>query len=151
MSNPERRSIELEQWIRAPRARVFRAWSEPSELAAWAWGTVGREVEAESDFRVGGRFSISTARPDGKRWAFLGTFDAIEPERSIALSLRWDAPMGYDDARETLEAEFRAEDDGTRVIFRHEGEFSAEALAGHREGWVNVLETLKAFVEAHPA
>jgi uncharacterized protein YndB with AHSA1/START domain len=51
----------------APRERVFRAWTEPDELAAW-FGPAHVEVPPERvhiDLRVGGRFELTMVRRDG--------------------------------------------------------------------------------------
>ena len=40
----------------APVDRVFRAWSVPRDLQQWAWGSLGNDVTAEVDLRVGGAF-----------------------------------------------------------------------------------------------
>lgn len=130
---------------------MFRAWSRPEELAAWAWGTVGRGVRAEVDFRVGGGYLVATQRPDGASWSFAGVYLAIDDGKRIKQSLRWDAPMGYDDAREEVEVNFESTAEGTRLQFHHEGEMTVQAMQGHREGWLNVLATLARWVEENPA
>jgi len=147
----DRQVLLLTQRVNAPPQRVFRAWSNSDELAAWAWGTVGRQVEAAVDFREGGSYRISTLRPDGARWSFAGEYLAIIDGQRIRQSVRWDAPMGYDDAQEEVEVLFAQTPAGTRLEFRHEGDMSAQAMQGHREGWLNVLATLARWVEENPA
>jgi uncharacterized protein YndB with AHSA1/START domain len=139
--------IELERRMRAPAARVWSALHEPADLARWAWGSLGREVRAEVDFRVGGAFTISTLRGDGARWAMLGEYMAIEPGSLVAHTLRWDAPMGYGPVDERVAIELAADGAATVVRFRHEGDFGDGARAEHVEGWGNVLDMLTRVVE----
>jgi uncharacterized protein YndB with AHSA1/START domain len=140
--------IELECRIAATPARVFAAWREPRDLERWAWGSLGNDCRAEVDFRVGGAFAISTRRADGSRWAMLGEYTAIEPDRRLAHTLRWDAPMGYGPVDERITVELTGDGPVTVVRFRHEGDLGAGARVGHVQGWGNVLDTLQKLVES---
>src|SRR5947207_9591506 len=62
--------VRLEREFQAPVERVFHAWKEPRELERWAWGSLGSDLRATVDFSVGGRFAVSSSRPDGGRWTF---------------------------------------------------------------------------------
>jgi len=139
--------IELERRIAATPARVFAAWREPRDLERWVWGSIGKDCRAEVDFRVGGAFAISTLRDDGARWTMHGEYTQIEPDRRVAHTLRWDAPMGYGPVEERIGVELIEDGPFTVVRFRHEGDFGAGARAGHVEGWGNVLDSLRAWVE----
>ena len=84
--------IRVRRRFRAPLRRVFAAWSDPEQLARWAWGSVGRSTRAEIDFRVGGSLRVETRRPDGARWSFTGTYTEIVPGSRIVHTLEWQAP-----------------------------------------------------------
>jgi uncharacterized protein YndB with AHSA1/START domain len=133
--------------FRAPVRRVFRAWQDPRDLERWAWGSVGVDCRAEVDFRVGGKHSVSTARPDGARWSFSGEYVEIVPNRKIVHTLAWQAPMGYEPVEERLSVKFADDDGATTVEFRHRGDLSKASLAEHGRGWVDVLDALQRLVE----
>lgn len=137
-----RRHIHITRKYPLPVDRIYRAWSDPRELAQWAWGRIGKDCHAEIDFRIGGRFIVSTARPDGTRWSFSGIYTELDPYRRIKHTLDWDAPMGYENGDETVSVEFTAESQGATVTFLHEGDFSVKSKEVHEEGWVDVLDTL---------
>ena len=62
------REIVLSRVIAAPRALVFKAWSDPLHLPVW-FGPAGFTVETlEIDIRVGGRWRFILIAPDGTRW-----------------------------------------------------------------------------------
>jgi uncharacterized protein YndB with AHSA1/START domain len=143
-----KQSILLERLIHAPVSRVFRAWTDPRDLDRFAWGSIGRDVRAQVDRRVGGAFVISTAAKDGARWSFVGAYVDIVPKKRIAHTLAWDAPMGYPPADENVAVEFVAAGRNTKVVFHHEGKFSAAARDEHKRGWADVLDTLKRFLES---
>jgi len=143
-TTPDRIAFRLERKVAAPIADVFRAFSDPREFEKWCWGSIGRDVKAEIDFRKGGRLSASTDTRDRKRWTFAGAYGDVQPNRRIVHTLSWDAPMGYDDADEVVTIEFTPRDDGgTTILFRHEGNFSAAARDEHGRGWTNVFNTLE--------
>jgi len=134
--------------MRAPLARVFRAWREPRDLERWAWGSLGADCRAEADFRVGGALVVSTARPDGARWSFSGEYVEIVPEKKIVHTLRWQAPMGYEPVDERISVRFATDGDATSVLFRHRGDLSEESLREHGRGWNDVLDALQRLVES---
>jgi RimJ/RimL family protein N-acetyltransferase len=122
---------------------IFRAWSEPDLLARWAWGSLGRSVRAEVDFRVGGSYKVETERPDGARWSFSGVYAEIEADRLIAHTLAWDAPVGYPPVPEAAVVRFAEDGSGCLIDFEHTGVPDAESAEGHRKGWLNTFETLE--------
>jgi len=135
-------TIQLSRTFSAPVPQVFAAWSDPLLLARWAWGSVGVDARAEVDFRVGGGFRVTTARPDGARWAYIGAYTAIEPLCRIEHDVRWDAPMGYDSDNERVTVEFHADPAGTRVVFTHSGLPGESARAEHARGWADTFDAL---------
>ena len=81
--------------------RIWRAFTVPADMATWMWGAQARSCSADSDLRVGGRYSVytdSNATADGwpsDRIGRLGVYVEIVPERRLVYTLHWDAPMGY--------------------------------------------------------
>ena len=59
------REITITRVFNAPRALVFKAWADASELAQW-WGPKGfTNPVCELDVRVGGAIRIQMRSPDG--------------------------------------------------------------------------------------
>ena len=65
------------------------------------WATYAKNVVAECDLRVGGRYSVYTDAPEGDfgwptdRWGFAGIYvDLVAPER-LVYTIHWDGPVGY--------------------------------------------------------
>lgn len=85
------REINVIRTIRAPVARVFRAFSEPAGLARW-WGPNGFTTTTHHmDFRVGGHWHYTMHGPDGRNYPNYVSYIAITPERSIAYDHGTDA------------------------------------------------------------
>jgi uncharacterized protein YndB with AHSA1/START domain len=72
----------------APIEEVFKAWTDPDELAAW-YGPASMSIRRETthiDPRPGGRFEFTMASPDGEREFSLGyTIVEFVPPRLLVL------------------------------------------------------------------
>jgi uncharacterized protein YndB with AHSA1/START domain len=72
----------------APRELVWRAWTEPEQLARW-WGTTGWGVEADTivaDAREGGAFRVKGVRDDGgAEMETVGVYREVSPPERLVL------------------------------------------------------------------
>ena len=71
----------------APRALVFKAWTDPRHVARW-WGPKGfTNPVCELDARPGGAIKILMRGPDGSEYPMTGQFrDVVPPERLVFVS-----------------------------------------------------------------
>ena len=77
--------ITVTRVLDAPREAVWRAWTEPGQLARW-WGPRGWSTQASQvtvDLRPGGTMRVtSVSAEDGAEMTTQGTFTEVrEPER----------------------------------------------------------------------
>ncbi len=74
----------------APRERVFRAWTDPDEVAAWygpeQWDTPRERIR--SDLRVGGRYELTMVQHGGSAEFAIGyeILELVEPELIVLRS-----------------------------------------------------------------
>ena len=88
--NKPKRALTLTRIFGAPRETVWKAWTDPIELAKW-WGPNGvTNPECKVDARVGGNIRIvMLAGPElgplaGRRWPMDGeVVELTEPERLV--------------------------------------------------------------------
>ncbi len=81
---PER-EIVLCRVIAAPRERVFKAWTDPTQIVQW-FGPDGFKVESlECDIRPGGRWRFIFTGPDGTVWTNRMVFLRVEAPRLIEM------------------------------------------------------------------
>jgi uncharacterized protein YndB with AHSA1/START domain len=142
--------IEKETVLRAPRARVWRALSDPTEFGTW-FG-VRLQGTFEPGARVPGRITI----PGYEHVTFEMTIERVEPERLF--SYRWhpyaiDPKVDYSKEPTTL-VEFELADapEGTRLKIVESG-FEripagrrAEAFRMNDGGWTGQLENIRKHV-----
>ena len=148
--------IEKEILIEAPRARVWRAISNPQDFGAWF------KVDMSGvEFRPGQPVQAKMTYPGYEGMPFEMVIDRIEPERLF--SFRWH-PYGidpnYDYSSEPLTLiVFELEDAGaaTRLKVTESGfdaiplSRRAEAFRMNSEGWAQQIKNIEAYVTAKPA
>ena len=147
--------LTLQRVIRAPRAVVWRAWTDPSQLEQW-WvpaPAVARVDRLEA--QPGGAF-VTRISDDGVEFgphmdaSFLVVDDRERLVFTNAVDSRW-RPTRPDPIAMIAEIVLRDHPDGTdyRVVVRH-GDPAARARheeLGFFDGWGAVTGQLAAFVE----
>lgn len=147
--------LTLQRVIRAPRAVVWRAWTDPSQLEQW-WvpaPAVARVDRLEA--QPGGAF-VTRISDDGVEFgphmdaSFLVVDDRERLVFTNAVDSRW-RPTRPDPIAMVAEIVLRDHPDGTdyRVVVRH-GDPAARARheeLGFFDGWGAVTGQLIAFVE----
>ena len=132
--------LVVRRTIRADLQRVFDAWTRPEHLRAW-WGP--RPVTcagAEVDLRVGGRYRILNALPDGSQVAIEGEFRVVEPRRKLVYTWRLDAGA---EGFSLVTVRFEPRGDATEVSVVHEQIASEPTRESHEKGWIGCLDGLE--------
>jgi uncharacterized protein YndB with AHSA1/START domain len=149
---PEHRELTLVRVYDAPRALVFKAFTDPAHLARW-WGPHGFTTPVcEFDARPGGALRIHMRASDGRVHVTQGEVrEIVIPDRLVfVIALR------EDDGSirlENLTTVTFAEHDGKTELTLHVRVLQATAaaapnLAGMRIGWSQSLERLAELVAA---
>jgi len=126
--------LTVERHIPAPPERVWRALTDPAELAAWFWPP-RFETVAELETREGGALRIASAPAE---LAVTGTVTAVDPGHGFSTTWRWDG----EDIETRVTIALTPDGDGTRVTVRHDGFADGEAAAEHVRGWNDCLDRL---------
>ena len=131
----------------APRQQVFKAWTDPDEVAAW-YGPAHMEVPRASvriDARVGGRWEV-TMVPRGGGEGFAIGYEILELVEPELLIMRSD-PMPGQPEGTVVRVQLHDHGPKTRMTLS-DGPFPA-AGRGHAEaGYHGALDKLAALVAA---
>lgn len=69
--------ILITRFVDAPRALVYKAWTELEQIEQW-WGPKGFQTKVtELDFRPGGKWRYVMVGPDGTEYPSVGIFTEI--------------------------------------------------------------------------
>ncbi len=132
--------VSIQATIRAPKERVWHAWTEPEAITRWNFASEEWCCpEAEIDLVAGGKFNYRMEAKDGSMgFDFTGEFVSVKPYEVIIYKL--------DDDREVT-VQFTSTDDGITVVetFDVENENTAEQ---QRQGWLCILQNFKQYVES---
>ncbi len=105
------REIVTTRVVDAPRDRVFRAWTDPDQLARW-WGPKGAtNTFHEFDLRPGGAWRFVMHAPDGLDYQNKSLFvEIVKPERIVFTHVtgpRFTVAAGFEDAGGKTRVTFR--------------------------------------------
>jgi uncharacterized protein YndB with AHSA1/START domain/uncharacterized glyoxalase superfamily protein PhnB len=78
--------LKLERTLAAPRAAVWRCWTEPELLKQWFCPKPWTVPEADFDLRAGGRMNTVMAGPKGERMENKGMWLEVEPMRRLVFT-----------------------------------------------------------------
>jgi len=131
-------TLEVRRTIRAPRQRVFDAWTKPEELKAWhAPGPLTVSL-AEIDLRPGGKYRIHMRAPDGNEHRVTGVYREVDPPKRVVYTWGWEGDHVVKDSVVTVE--FHERNDATEVVLTHAGIFDDQERANHEKGWTAIMD-----------
>ena len=151
MKHDDGLGLRMRRVLPAPRPVVFRALTEPRELAKW-WGPEGFTIpNVESDLRPGGGYRIAMQPSEGQLFYLVGEFLDIAPPERLSSTFRWEDPDPED--RETVVTLWLRDIDGTSTeLVLTQGDFATERRqALHEDGWTQSLDKLEALLSSTAA
>jgi len=144
------REVTITRVFAAPRALVFKAWTDPQHLAQW-WGPHGFTTPVcEFDAHVGGALRIHMRGPDGTIYPMHGVIrELVTPERLVFSSVATDAASKP--LLEQLTTITFVEQNGKTTMTMHSRAVAvAEAGVGHLQGmeigWTQTIDRLEALL-----
>jgi uncharacterized protein YndB with AHSA1/START domain len=141
----EKTSLEIKRFINAPRARVYKAWTDPEQLKQW-WGPEGvRTRSFAADARIGGKYRWDLLNQDGEEMTVFGEYRELIAGKKIVFTWKWDDDEAWETANSVVTIELSDRDGGTEVKLTHEKLPSEASRDRHNEGWSSVLDRLEKF------
>jgi uncharacterized protein YndB with AHSA1/START domain len=144
--------LKIEKLIKAPRERVFQAWTDPKQIQQWfvpCGNGDHKATTAKCDPRVGGKYRIQTQKADGEYFTASGTYREVKPPEKLVFTWGWEKDGSGDEYGELepdetlVTIEFLAKGTDTLVVFTHEKFASTESRDRHQEGWTRILENFQ--------
>lgn len=132
-------TLTITRTFRAPRARVFAAFTDPALFGQW-WGPPGTtNSDVTIDARVGGRFAARMHLPAGAMGSaegmvvgLSGEFTTVEAPDRLEYSFRWEG----EDLTTQVALTFADAPGGGTVVTLMQSGFPVEEQANqHEHGW----------------
>ncbi len=113
-------TINIHRVLKAPVARVFRAFSDPQAKATWI-SPFGFICTVHSfDFKVGGQYKMSfTNFTNEHKHSWGGTFKTIKPNELLVITDKFDDPNLPGEM--TVTVAFKEVQCGTEITIKQEG------------------------------
>jgi uncharacterized protein YndB with AHSA1/START domain len=139
MSATDRTSIEVEHRYDAPAERVCDAWLDPGVARLFLFATrEGEMLRAETDPRVGGRFTFVDRRPEMGEVEHVGEYLEIDRPRRLVFSF---AVPAFSPDPTLVTIEIAPEGEGCRLVLTQKDVLPDHAERS-REGWRRILDGL---------
>ena len=149
-TQPPTCDVVLTRVFNAPRDLVFKAWTDPEQMAKW-WGPDGfTNPVCELDARPGGKIRIDMRAPGGTIYPMTGTFyDVEEPTRLVFSEVAEDLEGNALLKGHTI-VTFEDQGGKTKLTVRSSAvgiaPVAADMLKGMEMGWTQSLVRLDALV-----
>ena len=140
--------LRIERIIRAPRDKVFRAWTDPKQAVQW-WGPKSFPATfLEMDVREGGQW-VGRLRSvaDGSILSHRGVFREIVEPSLVSFTFQWDEE-GERGMETLVTLTFEDLGGSTRFTLLQTSFITVEERDGHVEGWNSALDRLEKSVGA---
>jgi uncharacterized protein YndB with AHSA1/START domain len=140
------RELVVTRIIDAPRDLVFKAWTEPEQVARW-WGPHGFvTTHCDMDIRPGGAFRCCMRSPGGTDHWKRGVYrEIVEPQR-IVFTFAWEDTDGNSGHELLTTVTFEDLGAQTRLTL-HQATFeTVERRDDHRGGWTSCFERFAEYI-----
>jgi len=147
------RDLTISRIIKAPRAIVWEAWTDPTLMEEW-WCPVPWRAEVRAfDLRPGGAFDTLMHGPDGEENPNPGSFlDVVPMERIVfttALTEGWRPAIPWLAMTAIITLTDHADGTDYSAVVKHADQETRDRHEelGFYDGWGTVIEQLAAIVE----
>lgn len=138
----EERTLVLSRVFDAPRALVFKTWTQPEHLARW-WGPRGFTlISFKADARVGGSFRFGMRSPENTdHWAHGAYREVVPPER-LVYTFAWEHPDGKPKHETIITLTFAEQGAKTKLTLKQTLFESVTSRDMHQSGWSSTFDML---------
>lgn len=141
--------LVLDRVVPAPRAKIWRGWSEPALLKQWFAPLPWTITEAEIDLRSGGLFRFVMQSPEGQSFPNSGLLLEVVPQQKIVFTDTLVAgyrpsPRPFFTAVLTLADEAGGTRYIARALHKDEADRKTHEDMGFHTGWGQCLDQLVA-------
>jgi uncharacterized protein YndB with AHSA1/START domain len=133
--------LTVSETIHAKATKVWNALTDSATIEKFMWGT-----HATSDWKKGSSL-VFEGEYQGKHYREQGTILDVQPEKMIKYTY---LANGLDDKPENysiITYQLQQDQNGTALNVTQEGANDEKALEHSKEGWRNMLGTLKQILE----
>lgn len=147
--------LEIRRIVKAPRQRVYDAWTRLEHLHHWMCRDVPTHdvTYLELDVKPGGRYTIQVKTPEGVTYLGKGTFKEVKSPEKLVFTWGWTRspedpkePLQKNETTVTVELVDRGT--STEMVFTHTNFVHAKELEDARKGWGGCFDVLEEYLKS---
>jgi uncharacterized protein YndB with AHSA1/START domain len=138
-------SLEITRFIKAPRDRVYAAWTDLAQLKQWFGPENVQTRELVADVRVGGKYRWDLTNSEGEKMTCRGEYRELKPNKKIVFTWQWDDDEDWENRTSIVTVELDDADGGTELRLVHEQLPNEASRDGHTQGWNSALDKFEKF------
>jgi len=151
MTTTESDTLNLTRLFKAPRERVFAAFTTPEYMNQW-FGCGGKVTTCTTELREGGSYRLETHNPEsGEVFIVTGVYQEVAPPARVVFTWTYEGDEEWAGCESVVSVDFIASGDQTELRLTHTGFPSAESRGNHSQGWGTCLDKLDALLTGKPA
>ena len=139
-------TLSLSREFRASPEKLFKAWTDPKQLAQW-WGPKGMTCPlVEMEIIEGGAWLTTMQNPEGGQHTVSGKYKEITPHSRLVFTWAWQDEDGRRKHETEVCITFEPSSTGTKLhLFQKIFENDDQAVK-HNQGWSSSFECLGDYV-----
>ena len=145
MAQAEKLSLEIKRLIKAPRDRVYAAWTDPAQLKEWFGPENVQTRDLIVDARMGGKFRWDVTNSEGEKMTMRGEYRELQPGKKIVFTWQWEDDEDWENHVSIVTVELADAGAATELRLTHEKLPNEESRDGHTRGWNSALDKLEKF------
>jgi len=138
-------SLEIRRFIKAPRDRVYAAWTDPEQLKQWFGPEDVQTRELLAEVRVGGEFRWDLTNSEGEELTMRCEYRDLQPGKKVVFTWQWEDDEDWENHTSVVTVEFEDREGGTELRLVHERLPNEASRDGHTRGWNSALNKLASF------
>jgi uncharacterized protein YndB with AHSA1/START domain len=146
-TKPAGQELTITRDLKAPRARVFAAWTDLRQSSVWWVPRDCELVSCEMDVREGGTWRRRMRVPDGSVITKHGVYREVAAPERLVFTYNTEYADGRIDPETVVTLTLSELADGrTRLTLRHSGLWDEASRISHTGGWTGSVERLEDFI-----
>jgi uncharacterized protein YndB with AHSA1/START domain len=143
MAQTENTWLQIKRVIKAPRDRVYAAWTDPAQMKQWFGPENVQTRDLIADARVGGEFRWDLTNSEGEKMTMRGQYRELQAGKKIVFTWKWEDDEDWENHTSIVTVELEDRDGGTELSLTHEQLPNEESRDGHTRGWNSALDKLE--------
>ncbi len=139
----ENPALEIKRLIKAPRDRVYAAWTDPAQIKQWFGPENVQTHDFIADVRAGGKYRWELSNSEGEKMTVHGEYRELQLGKKIVFTWQWDDDEAWENQISIVTVELADGEGGTELRLSHRQLPSEESRDRHAHGWNSVLDKLE--------